>query len=307
MSTSDVTVVIRAAGERTEQLCKHIVEAQVLPEHIHIVKERPFTQAVKKTFEIGLENSRSWTLAIDADVLISPDTITSMINSAESLGEHLYVYQGFVVDKIFGRARAGGPHLYNTKHLSKALSVLSGNPSTFRPESDTYAALAEEGYLKYGDNKIYGVHDYFQYHRDLYRKAFFHSKKHFKPHYTHNFIEHWKAHKSNDADYLTILHGWFEGVLTNDLIQNDISFFEQITTRKLPILNIDEKKLIVRSEFKAIEADVADLVNNSNKKNLYKYISPKPPVIDNQQSLNRPSLRQRSVNLINLVRRKIMF
>ena len=90
------------------------------------------SKAVTKTFEIGLEKNKEWTLAIDADIILAENAIQNMIESASKLSDKLYIYQGYVIDKIFGTAREGGPHLYKTSHLIDALKALKRTKNNFR-------------------------------------------------------------------------------------------------------------------------------------------------------------------------------
>ena len=117
MPKNIVTVVIRSSNERTEAVCKYFAELQVPADSVFIIRERPFRKAVSENFKIGLSEGRKWTLALDADVLLRENAVTEMIDKAESLGDELFIYQGFVLDKLFRNTREGGPHLYQTKRI----------------------------------------------------------------------------------------------------------------------------------------------------------------------------------------------
>ncbi len=117
-----VYVVIRSAEERTEQLCKKLIlEQGVFPENLCIVREVPFSAALKKAYELGIERGLKWTLCIDADVLLRPGAVEKMIALAENQDKKVCEIEGFVLDKFAGGPRTGGIHLYRTSLLLKAL------------------------------------------------------------------------------------------------------------------------------------------------------------------------------------------
>src|SRR5690606_17173597 len=120
----DVTVIIRSCGERTEAWCHEIVKAQVPDTAISIIREIPFVNAVRKTYSIGSDSGRKWTVAVDADILLTPGAIGEMIAQAEKLPSHTFVYQGCVLDKLLNGIRPGGPHLYRSEYLPLALRVI---------------------------------------------------------------------------------------------------------------------------------------------------------------------------------------
>lgn len=269
----DVSVVIRASGERTEKLCREIISQQVPSEQVFLIKERPFWKAVQRTFEIGVEQGRKWTLAVDADVLLKTNCISEMIQNATSY-ENLYVYQGYVFDYIFGKARSGGPHLYVTERLPMALDSLTSNPNKLRPESDTYKTLSQKDYKCVSDSKIFGIHDFGQWRKDLFRKAFIHAQKHSEPKYTGSFIQYWRdQYLKGDENMYVLLKGWFEGVINKNKSQADISLLNEVGDR-VTTLNVEEHEKPNTFETNKLKQLVEELSNYdlpSSKK-----ISPAP-------------------------------
>ena len=91
------------------QLCKQlIVDQGVSAENLAVVKEAPFSAALKKSFELGMECGLKWTFCIDADVLLRPGAVETMVNLAEQEDEQVCEIQGFILDKFFGGPRNGG-------------------------------------------------------------------------------------------------------------------------------------------------------------------------------------------------------
>lgn len=269
----DVTVVIRAAGERTEKLCQYIIEQQVPKEQVFVIHEKPFWKAVQRTFEIGIEQGRKWTLAIDADVLLKKGGIAEMIQCASSFDDDLFVYQGHVYDYIFGKPRSGGPHLYKTSVLTKALNVLEENSERLRPESDTYKRLSKKGFKCVSDAKIFGLHDYGQWRRDLFRKAFMHAHKHSDPKYTGVFIKYWKSLLQKDqSNAKSLLYGWFQGIL-NDRAPADIDYLIKVV-EDWNNAGLNELGMLSDDELNELISLTAEL--SSYDKSLAKKIIPKP-------------------------------
>ena len=251
LKVNTVTVVIRAAGERTEQVCYDILVDQVDASNIHIIREKPFVNAVKRNFEIGIESKKKWTLSIDADVLVNSNCVTQMIAKASSLDKNLFVYQGQILDKLFNAYRSGGPHLYQTCHLPKALNLLNQQTNPLRPESATYQQMAEIGLWGYFDNKVYGIHDFGQYNKDIFRKAFFHGIKHTA--YVSNFLPNWIKQMEKDIDYKIALIGLSVGLSYRGEVKVDVDFFEEVSSQYMPLLDISEKREFVESDINSDE------------------------------------------------------
>lgn len=254
----NVSVVIRSSDERTTNLCFHIVESQVEKKNIFIIQEKPFFRAVKKTFEIGIDQNLTWTLAVDADILLREKAIQDIIKNVEKLPkkiqEKLYVYQGHVLCKVFGRPRQAGLHLYQTKHLQTALKEVCNNPGSLRPESSTYKAMNKMGFYHYVDNKLYALHDYEQYSIDLFRKGYFIAKKFFKPEYLSYLLPFWKENEAEDDDYKFILEGWACGLLDDSKIEVDIDYFREKSVQEIKKYDFTEKPEInLDSEIELIQ------------------------------------------------------
>jgi len=82
-----VHVIIRSAGERTMHLCKQlIIEQGVSADNLSVVNEAPFSAALKKSFELGMERGLKWTLCIDADVLLRPGAVETMLPFGRAAG-----------------------------------------------------------------------------------------------------------------------------------------------------------------------------------------------------------------------------
>src|SRR5262245_45960159 len=99
---TDVTVVIRNAGERTLELCRQLVCEQVPIANVFVINEYPFEKAARRSYEIGIELGRPWTLFLDADILLRRNAVQTLRNWALTAGDRALYVQGSIVDKIFG-------------------------------------------------------------------------------------------------------------------------------------------------------------------------------------------------------------
>lgn len=205
---NDITVIIRSAGENTTELCKYLVLKEVQEENVFIIAEKPFSTAVKKTIQKGIEQNKKWTLAIDADLIIMPNSISKMIDSARKYEDRLYVYQGYILDKFKCSLKYGGPHLYLTKNLQKTIRFWDKIDEELRPESYLYRQMHNIGYRVTIEKKLFALHDFFQHYQDIYRKAYFHGIKHKK---WRRLLPKWIERGSSDFDYRVFAAGYIEG------------------------------------------------------------------------------------------------
>lgn len=208
---SDKIIIIRAAGERTEELCKKLIlEQGVSDKYIWLIHESPFTTALKKSFEIGIKEGKKWTFCVDADVLLRPDAIEKIIELAEKQPGNVCQVQGYMMDKFFGGVRRGGVHLYRTEHLPKVLEIISSGEQVIRPESHALRQMKKKGYPFKVIPFIVGTHDDEQYNFDIYRKAFVQAEKHLSR--AELLITYWKEMAQKDHDFNVALKGFSDSI-----------------------------------------------------------------------------------------------
>ena len=173
-----VTVVIRSVGERTENLCREIIGTQIAHQNKSPVREKPFARAVQRTFQIGIDQGRPWTLAVDADTLLLPGVIQSLCEYAVKQEANFFKAQGLIIDKFLSSPRPAGPHLYRTAHLTAALKYIPERVENIRPETFILKKMIQQGCSVVKADLVFGFHDFEQYYRDIFRKIFLQSKKH---------------------------------------------------------------------------------------------------------------------------------
>jgi hypothetical protein len=235
-----VTIIIRSVGERTEQLCYECLKAEVPASNITIVREIPFSAALRKSYRVGIREGRPWTLCIDADVLVRPGAVTALLQAAEQEPPTCFEIQGMVEDKLFGCVRSAGNRLYRTRLLNLALQHIPDERESQRPETSTVKAMASEGYLWVLTKLFMGTHDYEQYYRDLYRKGLIHAQKH-EPQIPHLKLL-WESRAKEDADCKVLLLGLEEGVRRGDCFTLNAHTLNQDACRALEKHGFQEKR-----------------------------------------------------------------
>lgn len=234
----DVIVIIRSTHERTESWCYDIIAREVPEGQITIIHEIPFSKAVNRTFSIGFNSNKKWTLAVDADILLKKNAIREMIANAEKKPAHTFIYQGCVLDKLFNGVRPGGPHLYRSSLLQPAMDLIPAESENLRPESFTYNKMAESGFHFYQEGIIYGIHDYEQYLKDIYRKSFIHARKHDQ--HSGRFLKEWA--NNPDEDYDVAIKAFFDGLTFKGKVSADVLFFEKLLEGKVNDLFLKHEK-----------------------------------------------------------------
>lgn len=215
-----VTVVIRSAGERTEAACRHLVAHQVPEENIIVVSNAPFSATLADSFRAGIEKNLPWTFCVDADVLVRPGAVSRLVAFAENLSPEVCEVQGLVLDKLFGVRRPAGNHLYRTSWLSRALGFIPTGAGSIRPEHYTLNQMAQAGHPWVETPLVVGLHDFEQYHRDIFRKCYVHARKFASE--MHLLVEYWRRMAVHDNDYRVALWGCGAGIMDIGDIQVDV-------------------------------------------------------------------------------------
>lgn len=211
MNLDSVTIIIRSVGERTESLCKKLILDQGVPEEaVFVINEAPFSKALKTGLEIGLAEKRTWTFCVDADVLLRPQSISSMVQHAEEQSANVSGIQGYVLDRFFGGARMAGNHIYRTSLLGKVIEMIPPEGTDIRPETYALRCMHADGHPWRIVNELVGLHDFEQSFEDIFRKCFVQAHKHLN--HAELFVQFWRSKSSQDMDYRLALDGFAEGI-----------------------------------------------------------------------------------------------
>jgi hypothetical protein len=250
---TDITVILRSAGERTKHLCYQLLREQVPPENIVVVDERPFTQALRRSFELGAELGRPWTLCVDADTLLRRTSIGSLLKWGRVAGSTVFQVQSNLFDKLFGFPRKAGVRLYRTSLLPKALGCIPGQDASPRPETFVRDQMSLMGFPSQYHKATVGVHDFEQFFRDIYRKGFVHAHKHAKR--AAYFQRLWEHLAVKDPDYHVALWGLHDGQLSRGIPLLDVRHYPRNLSELLSMRGWEEKKELDSSLFAGGDID----------------------------------------------------
>jgi hypothetical protein len=221
-----VTVIIRSVGERTESLCKKLILKQGVPEeHLFVIRETPFSKAMRVGYQKGIDNGLKWTYCIDADVLLAEHAIRDMLTIANGQPKEVFTLSGKCIDRFIPEPRAVGNHLFRTSALQQLInSIAPYEEEAIRPESHAKRKLFDAGYSELKVKKIIGLHDYEQFYLDVFRKAFVHANKHTE--LIGEMAAHWKKHQHDHDDYRVALAGLAAGLNYHGEVKIDANFFK---------------------------------------------------------------------------------
>lgn len=262
--SDNVSIIIRSAGERTEELCHKLISEQgVDQKNLFTVCEAPFSASLRKSFKVGIERGLTWTFCIDADVLLRPGAIADMLRLAEEKDKNVCEIQGLVLDKFFGGPRDAGNHLYRTSLLDKVITKIPIEGEAIRPEHTTLQRMKNDEYSWLTVPCLIGIHDFEQYYRDIFRKCFVQAHKH--EYHADLFLSVWRKKASIDKDYWIALHGFAAGVKYYDDVRIDIR--QEIYEQEYMALNIDEKKILSPEELSG--EDIERIIRGWEEPELY--------------------------------------
>jgi hypothetical protein len=194
-----VTAVLRRQGERTQDAARDLLEAQA--PGVHVLEVSPLEAAVMAGFEIALESGAEWLLTCDADLLIRPGAVTTLLAAAGRLPPDTFHIMGWIEDKLYPQRREGGIRLWRTSHIPKMKKIGTGGK---RPESFIVHGMVAKGYRHIKLPDVLSEHDYHQWYRDLHRKGAQHRWKHST--WKTDALPMWR--RSKDPDHKACLAGW---------------------------------------------------------------------------------------------------
>jgi hypothetical protein len=231
--------VIRAAGERTRDICRQIVIKELNEKDVYMIECTPFEEALRESYRIGMNSDKKWMITIDADVLPRAGFLSEIDAITKHLPDKIFTFKAMIFDKLFLTHRMAGFRVYRNKFLHTAMGYIPANGEVIRPESYTIRKMEEAGYKTKVFEYVAGVHDYEQYYKDIYRKAYFHAAKH-TGHIAESFTT-WREKSEHDPDYRVALKGAVDGLLAADQPKPDIRYFETISDNAVRELGLVEK------------------------------------------------------------------
>ncbi|MDA9369373.1 hypothetical protein N9R39_01005 [Amylibacter sp.] len=212
----DVLFLIRTVGERTtEPLVDSLHKMGVNEDAIEIVREAPFTEALKKSCDIALKRNFRYCLMFDADFLPRSSFLELLSQAKIQMNPHVFRYQFSALDKFTGRLRCIGPKLYRTSDLGQLRDNIPDEHS-LRPETDAMLELIKLKKIAIMGHQLSGVHDYEQDTFTIYRTCFIYAKK--RLHDSSKILELIHKYKETDYDFVVAGKGFLDGLFSDDLV-----------------------------------------------------------------------------------------
>jgi hypothetical protein len=231
-------IIIRATNERTLPVLINFFEERY-PDKYYLINEKPFTEALQICFEKALASDCDWLITIDADVLPIKKGIEDLLTAAKTSSLKVFQIESLVFDKLLNRYRYAGNRIYRVSYLQKALNLFDDRlKGSIRPESSLLELMHKQGFISKRVESIFGLHDFEQYYKDIFAKAFLHANKHLD--IAGTFLPHWKSKQETDTDFKFALLGFCAGLKHTAEIPIDRKFFDKF------FLEVTRKENIVK-------------------------------------------------------------
>jgi len=234
--------IIRSVNERTLSACHAILSNDFPPTDLHVVNEMPFEAALRTTFQIGISSGAEWVMTVDADSLLLPGAGARLIHAALDYPVSCFQFEGLLFDKFTNRLRNVGHRLYRARYLAKALTHIPGDGEEIRPEYVTLKRMEGQGFRSVQLSLVLGIHDYEQFYRDIYRKAFVYANKHHG--WLPDIIALCQRRAPEDTDFLVALHGLHDGLFSPVRPRIDARDYGVKANDVLVSLGLHEKALL---------------------------------------------------------------
>jgi hypothetical protein len=206
---------------------------------LSVVSGAPFETTLRRCFEDAMAAGAKWTLTVDGDVLLATNAVAKLLELAEQMPEHYLQLEGHAFDKVLGCPRKVGHRVYRTALIPKVMTRLPPPGASMRPESATIKQVGQAGHPSRMVGEVVGLHDFEQSYRDLYRKAFTHAHKHRSR--ACQIIDRCAARQAEDQDFLVILKGVWDGLLSAEHVPLDASAFASGADAALAEIGIEDK------------------------------------------------------------------
>ena len=158
---------------------------------------------------------------------------------------------------MFTVPKKAGVRLYRTSLFSNAIECIPADGAYQRPETHVRDQMALLGYPSIYKRVTVGLHDFEQYYRDLYRKAFVHAHKHDRE--TRYLEPLWQRLSDRDPDYEVALCGIRDGRSFKGIVPLDVRCFPREISSVLHVQGFQEKSPFVPSDAALWDTDTVIL------------------------------------------------
>ncbi len=236
----DILCLVRSAGERTTEWSRQLLAEIFGSENVQVLQESPFSQAVRRGFELGAASGKKWTFCVDADVLVEKKAVLEFLEFADTTADNVFAVQSLILDKFIPCLRPSGGHLYRNQYALQAIAFIPEEGTELRPETAAIDGMVQQNLLLVQTSIYIGLHDFEQNYVDIFRKTFVHANKHtgMLP-----FLEaYWRRHADTDSDYKVALLGALAGKVHNATVFIDKRFQAEEAKNVLEMKQMQEKQ-----------------------------------------------------------------
>ncbi len=191
------SAAIMSVGERTEKAARD----SLLPitDKVCVVRDvSPLYQALRQSYQYGIEANREWMILIGADTVLHEGEMRKFTSHLKHYPKTAYCVSAYLQCKLRTVGRTG-VFAYRHEHLPLVVRAISKCHHEIRPQGAAHIRMGLNGlkHIKY--RKVVGIHDYEQYHYDIYRTAHLLALK-WQRTYINNCMMLWDE---GDVDYRT--------------------------------------------------------------------------------------------------------
>lgn len=250
MKCNNACVVIRSAGERTEELCRYLAAQQVVEGNVVVIQEHPFSRAVLKSFQVGLDFGLPWTICLDADVVLHQGAISEMIALAATQDPRTFLVEMQTLDKFTGGIQNRGAYVYRTALFDQARHFIPSDEQSRRAGTFVTRKMSAIGYSFIITQLLVGIHEYEQYYRDIYAKKLFRSCK--APYEIPFLLRRCLRLGLEDPDFWIAAWGIIAGWEDQSSIILDASRLQKSANHFLESMGVKDKEPLVVEAYKGL-------------------------------------------------------
>jgi len=263
---SEITVIVRAVGERTEQKVIEYLKRDFGEKNVFVVKDvSPLIEATKKAYSIAMKRNAKWTLFVDADTFIKKENFDVFLKKADEIieqDEKAFVFQGYLFDKFPQVYRYAGIWLYRTDKLHLLSKYYDFSSPKLKPDDCMVSSLIYDKVgTSYAIDIPIGIHDFFQTSESVLKKYLLRASRLAQK--LTVWKKNWKDLSKTDADFYWALKGleMYES-LEDKNIKNDSRWIDELVKKQNIVfpkndeLKDEEIKKVLDMYVKPIEGDI---------------------------------------------------
>lgn len=163
------SAAIMSVGERTARLAEKSIRQHT--DDVCVVKNvSPLYKALIETYQYGIRASKEWMILMGADTILDYNQTQMFLRSLKHYPEHVFCVSAFVQCKLRIVPRTG-VYAYRINYLPEVLEAGKQCADSIRPQGDMHLIMTKNGYRHAKNRIVVGIHDYEQYHYDIFRTA----------------------------------------------------------------------------------------------------------------------------------------